>query len=301
MPRRWVTVESLDPRLPDAVWAAMKASEAQAVAGTSADLAVTPTGLAAHAAQVTLPAAQDYTDNLVAAIHLPTAEDEQFQTEFGAPPVTASSTAWYGYPMGTATTLALTLNRQYFLPVPLSAPTRTIFEVAVTTTASAAAGGVIRFGLHDTNSGGEPGDLISDLGTVDTTVAPGTLTKSVGVEVTPFRRLLWISVTAQVAACSTRAVGTFINSLLRTGTAAAATQTNVARIRAGVTGALPNPANADDTGTGTAPVVAVRFADGAGSDFDTLQALITANTTIPNASYSATGLVATGNTVQGTL
>lgn len=90
---------------------------------------------------------------------------------------------------------APTLNRLNYAGAMV--PAGTIDRIGVWITAGGTAGSVVRLGLYDTDtSTGDPGSLLVDGGTVDTT---GTGFKEVTVSTTVTAGLLWIAAVAQVA------------------------------------------------------------------------------------------------------
>lgn len=110
------------------------------------------------------------------------------------------------YSLGTEnqpqTTLALTVNR--LVLTPFRVPVRRAFDrigINVTTAATAASGGVLRMGLY-ASSGGIPGSLIVDAGTISSETAGG---REVVISQTLDPGVYWIGVCAQVAACTVTA------------------------------------------------------------------------------------------------
>ena len=126
---------------------------------------------------------------------------------------------------------------------PFWVPVRRSFDriaINVTAAATAASGGVLRFGAYSIS--GTTGTLLWDAGTISSEAA-GSLEVTISQTLNP--GVVWLGVVAQVAACSVvHYAGTTVNPWVQTGTGATAPSTagaaNAVRFSAtSVTGALP--------------------------------------------------------------
>lgn len=153
---------------------------------------------------------------------------------------------------GSVSSLALVLNRLYFMPLEIVDGTATLVAARVSTVA--AAGGLLRLGLYsDVN--GVPSDLLVDAGTVDATTV-GSKSKTISQAVTG--PIVWVGVVAQTAAPSVNAsvdsspyVG--INGGITGGAAAA-----YFSAADDVSGALPTPAAIHASFVSSAPLVGLQ-------------------------------------------
>jgi hypothetical protein len=177
-------------------------------------------------------------------------------------PARYRSNWWYAAETHTTpTAAAAALNRHYTTPVWLPGGF-TIERLAVEVTTLGGAGAVVRAGLYADDYLGEPGlpgSLLLDAGTVSST--------STGVKEWTVSELIttpgwyWLSVVAQVAACSLRTVqplsGRNIGRASSAALALAAAHTGCI-VGDGVTGALPATWAPFTGWTATLPLVVFR-------------------------------------------
>lgn len=157
------------------------------------------------------------------------------------------------YPIGTPSTLLLTLDHLTFVPFTVGRSC-TINQILLEVTTVGTAGAVLRAGIY-ADADGLPGALIVDGGTqIATTV--GLKTYTISAPVTAGR--IWVASAAQVAACTVRTSSAVEAN--QVGVAAAPTDLSLGSatvFQAAVTGAFPATATPSATATGSAPV---RFA-----------------------------------------
>jgi hypothetical protein len=152
------------------------------------------------------------------------------------------------------TTTSPTLNLLVFAPVYFPAPT-TVDAVLVEVTTAGNAGSIIRLGIYDQDSNGNPGDLLVDAGTADgATVGVQALT----ITPTVFSGMLFAAAVVQVESTTLRAA-TAANHVYFGGVHNTTLNVRTMRARSGESGGLPATANAT-TNLNTGPVVHLRVA-----------------------------------------
>lgn len=145
------------------------------------------------------------------------------------------------YSSGTFTTMSLTLNRMVVRP--WIVPVRRAFDrigINVTTAATAASGGVLRLGIY-ADSGGKPGALIVDAGTISSETLGS---REITITQTLDPGVYWLAAVAQVAVCTvTQFVATLHAPMVALGSAPPTGAAGLGGFfRSSVSGALPTPA-----------------------------------------------------------
>lgn len=154
---------------------------------------------------------------------------------------------------GTPTTLALTVNQEYAIPIDIGNQ-MSISEIAANVTVVGTAGAVLRYGIRYDNGNGAPGTLLADLDVVSsTTLASRAITVS---QVIPAGRM-WLTITAQVAGCTVTAISGWLVGASGATSVAGAIGGRSAHYQTGVSGALPQSFTSGGQ-TPNAPVVFIK-------------------------------------------
>lgn len=149
------------------------------------------------------------------------------------------------------TTVAATLNLAYFIPLYFPVAT-SVDGIRVEVTTAGTSTAVVRLGIYSPASGGGPGALVVDAGTVSTLTPTGIKSIAISQTVTG---LVWLAAVTQSVTCTLRAAsGNQIPYEVSLNTGAAALNARSVPTQSGVSGALPSTAAPDGT-TGTTPVI----------------------------------------------
>jgi hypothetical protein len=169
-------------------------------------------------------------------------------------------TGWWYMPPGGAAATAMTLNRIYYQRLPVPSGGASIDRIAVEVTTGGTAGAVVRLGVYDATTGGRPGSLLLDAGTVDSE-SPGI--KELTVSLALSGGLKWLTAVVQGANCSLRVVPATADvnegqSVPANSTAITSPGGALYPIANGPTGALPASAIAP-TNVSIGPRLSVRW------------------------------------------
>lgn len=158
------------------------------------------------------------------------------------------------FPHPSRTTFTLPVNRLFFVPFPI-ATERAIDRIAFEVTTGGTAGSVGRLGIY-ADDDGNPGALLLDAGTVDTT---STGAKEIAVAETLDAGLSWLAIVAQVAGFGVRgAASPYMSVPAASVTSSIIPLTHLYKDAS--SGALPASASGLTTATSTSPVLFLRAA-----------------------------------------
>jgi hypothetical protein len=161
---------------------------------------------------------------------------------------------------GQITTEALTIDREYAVPVDLDRASRTFDRIGISVSTAGTAGSVVRLGIRDTGADGLPGALISDFGTVDSATT-GDKELVINRTVTPsFGRRVWLTAAPQVAVPTLRVFSVSHHPAISANSLAGVYQGGALAFQAtGVAGALPAMYPTPGSPRTQAPVIAYRL------------------------------------------
>jgi hypothetical protein len=181
------------------------------------------------------------------------------ETLTAAPRFGEQPSGYYSVPTGTRTTSIRAEGRKEYVRL-IIPRTVTVDRIGTETTVAGTSGAVIRLGIHNSASDGRPGTLLLDAGTVDATVTPALLEKTISQQLTP--GVYWLASAVQGGA-GTRPTQRCVNSTsappgIAAATGLAATGGAVSGyFETGITGAFATASISGESGV--VPAVTVRF------------------------------------------